>query len=267
MTPDHRIDGATDDTRPNPPLVLVAKWGLEPEDVDPAARALLGIRTGPVATIYRLDPDTRTIRDTRDVLRRGGYDTGLYPTRAGTPDHAELVPNRITRAKSFLQDLFAEAFLSGGCRARGSDRHAAGIEMSDVPTTDPADLEAIVTEVLSAPILDAAATSRLAITMAAIAASSGAIEDPDVCAAPMPWRDGHVSRSAAWKPGHPYPTAPIDPTMDALLPRVVNVSQANREGRPKLVLSPFMMTLHPSTMPDPITTIRVIERLRREPIA
>lgn len=257
----------TDATRPNPPLVLVARWGLEPEAIDPIARALLGIRTGPIATIYRLDPDTRTIRDTRDVLRRGGYDTGLYPTRAGTPDHAELVQTRLTRARSFVQDLFAEAFLPGGCRERGSGRHAAGIEMSDVPTTDPADLEAIVTEVLSAPILDAAATSRLAVTMAAVAASSGTIEDPDVCAAPMPWRDGFVSRSAGWEPGRPYLTAPIDPTMDALLPRVVNVSQANREGRPKLVLSPFMMTLHPSTMPDPITTIRMIERLRREPIA
>ena len=265
MTHASRTSPGTEPAPRHRPLVLVATWTMDPGTIDPTARALLGIRTDPIATIYRLTPHLRTIADTHRVLARGGYDVGLHPLKAARPDHLELTPTRWTKAKSLMQDVFAESFLSGGCRAWGSGHHAASLEMSSIPSTDVDEMRSILLDILSAPILDADATSRLAASMAAIAAIDGTLEHPDGCMAAIPWNRGHMW-TIEGKGARRFPTAYMDPAMDALLPHVIRIDPMRTEARPRLRLSPFAIHLGPGRMPDPITTIRTIERLRREPI-
>lgn len=266
MTHASRTSPGTQRALRNRPLVVVATWTMDPRTIDPAARALLGIRTDPVARVYRLAPDVRTIADTHRLLARGGYDIGLHPLRATRPDYLEMTPKRRTRAKTFLQDLFAEAFLTGGCRERGSDHHAERLEMSSIPSTDRHEMRAILLESLSAPILDAEGTSRLAVSMAAIAAMDGTLERPDVCRAPMPWSRGSIWMTTDSGREGFFHTR-MRPDMEDLLPHVLRIDPMPTDARPHLRLSPFMVDLRPDNMPDPITTMRAIERLHREPIA
>jgi len=256
-----RTDPSAPSTRP---LVVVAPWSVDPETLGETGRALLGVHVPAPHRRGRADSfGARPVADTLRVLKRRGYDTVVHPVTHPAPDYAVLTQSRGTRIRSLVLDAIAETFVPGGRADRRSGHHARTIEMPFVPTADVRALEAAIVRVLEAPLLDAAGMTRLAVTMAAIAAVDDRGEQADLCAAPTPWRDGWVSSGER----DDFASHPMDPRMSHLLPDVIEIRRSDTDGRPDLTITQMLVRITEASRPDPLTVMRTIERLRHEPFA
>lgn len=261
------------------PLVVVAKSSIDAASLSDQTRSLLSASwwsTGRPEGQGSHVVDA--IRDTLRVFEKGGYDTTLHPLRHHDPHMVVMDLKSRTRRKDRIREGITSILRPLGISGSKSSVHASSIELpldgAKMPSRQG--LHDLMTRVLSARILDAEGLDRLVMALAAITAvRMTSLEDHD-CFAPCPWfhgRCGIIDRKPEPGTDDPGGCEPMDQEHLDLLPDIVMIwnlrhdhKHVNAE-RPVLLLMPLILTIDGSNMPDPITAIRTLERLRAEPIA